>query len=127
MAAAHQLRKSPVRARGVQDSDEGRRRDQIGHRAASIRRHAPSHARGPAQGGAPPRPAGPALGPVTLFMDKDIMRISGESLIGQHAVRGTNGSLKGTDAALGTALEPAFGGATAQQLEEAFFVFLPSV
>jgi alpha-ketoglutaric semialdehyde dehydrogenase len=52
-------------------------------------------------------------------MDKDIMRISGESLIGQHAVRGTNGSLKGTDAALGTALEPAFGGATAQQLEEA--------
>jgi 2,5-dioxopentanoate dehydrogenase len=52
-------------------------------------------------------------------MDTDTMQILGESLIGQKAVRGANGSIKAIDAASGSPLEPAFGGATAADLEEA--------
>jgi 2,5-dioxopentanoate dehydrogenase len=47
------------------------------------------------------------------------MEISGDLLIGKHTVRGTNGSIKGIDAATGEALAPAFGGATLEQLEQA--------
>jgi alpha-ketoglutaric semialdehyde dehydrogenase len=52
-------------------------------------------------------------------MDTDNMQILGESLIGQKAVHGTNGSIRATDAASGAPLEPAFGGVTAADLEEA--------
>src|ERR1700727_1558843 len=52
-------------------------------------------------------------------METDTMQILGESLIGQKAVRGANGSIKDFDAESGSPLEPAFGGATAADLEEA--------
>ena len=47
------------------------------------------------------------------------MNIASELLIGSHAVPGTNGTVKGIDAATGEALEPAFGGATRAQLDQA--------
>ncbi|SDE03945.1 aldehyde dehydrogenase (NADP(+)) [Paraburkholderia lycopersici] len=47
------------------------------------------------------------------------MQIAGNLLIGQKAVRGTNGLIRGLDAATGTALEPAFGGATRADLDAA--------
>ncbi|KQT87465.1 aldehyde dehydrogenase (NADP(+)) [Aurantimonas sp. Leaf443] len=47
------------------------------------------------------------------------MTIAGENLIGGTGRRGSNGALRGLAAATGEALEPAFGGATASDLEEA--------
>ena len=47
------------------------------------------------------------------------MQISGNLLIGQKAVRGTNGSIRAVNAATGAPIEPAFGGATAADLEAA--------
>src|SRR5476651_1973466 len=47
------------------------------------------------------------------------MEISGDLLIGKQSLRGTNGSIKGTNAATGEPLEPAFGGASLDQLEQA--------
>ncbi|MGV7246609.1 aldehyde dehydrogenase (NADP(+)) [Caballeronia sp. M23-90] len=47
------------------------------------------------------------------------MEISSNLLIGKQSVPGTNGSIKGVDAATGEQLAPAFGGATLAQLEQA--------
>ncbi len=47
------------------------------------------------------------------------MNIASDLLIGGHAVRGTQGTVNGLNAATGEALEPAFGGATLAQLDEA--------
>ena len=45
------------------------------------------------------------------------MEISGDLLIGKQTVRGTNGSIKGINAATGEPLAPAFGGASLDQLD----------
>ncbi|PHY12415.1 aldehyde dehydrogenase (NADP(+)), partial [Caulobacter sp. B11] len=47
------------------------------------------------------------------------MRLTGELLIGGGATRGSQGELRGIDAASGEALEPAFGGATLSDLDAA--------
>lgn len=47
------------------------------------------------------------------------MPITGENLIGGKAVRGTNGEARAYDPTSGTNLEPAFGGATEADLEQA--------
>ncbi|WP_028219823.1 aldehyde dehydrogenase (NADP(+)) [Paraburkholderia oxyphila] len=47
------------------------------------------------------------------------MTLTGQSLIGAASVRGTNGAFHGVDARTGEALEPAFGGATQDDLERA--------
>jgi 2,5-dioxopentanoate dehydrogenase len=47
------------------------------------------------------------------------MPVTGELLIGRSARRGTNGEVFGFDAASGEKLQPAFGGATLDDLEEA--------
>lgn len=47
------------------------------------------------------------------------MPILGELLIGSAAVRGTNGSVHAHAASTGETIEPAFGGASAQQIEQA--------
>lgn len=47
------------------------------------------------------------------------MNISGELLIGRQAVRGGAGTIHAIDAATGATLEPAFGGATPEQLDQA--------
>ena len=47
------------------------------------------------------------------------MPITGELLIGRSARRGTNGEIFGLDAASGEKLQPGFGGATLDDLEEA--------
>src|SRR4051794_29060703 len=47
------------------------------------------------------------------------MPIKGELLIGRSARRGTNGEVFGLDAATGEKLQPGFGGATLDDLEEA--------
>ncbi|WP_354685254.1 aldehyde dehydrogenase (NADP(+)) [Cupriavidus necator] len=47
------------------------------------------------------------------------MTITGELLIGRQSVRGTNGTIHGIDAATGASLDPAFGGATREQLDQA--------
>ncbi|MES2258767.1 MAG: aldehyde dehydrogenase (NADP(+)) [Pseudomonadota bacterium] len=47
------------------------------------------------------------------------MSISGHLLIGARAVPGTNGAIKAIDPATGATLEPAFGGAAPEQLEQA--------
>src|SRR3954447_8550142 len=47
------------------------------------------------------------------------MPIKGELLIGRSARRGTNGEIFGLDAATGEKLQPGFGGATLDDLEEA--------
>ena len=47
------------------------------------------------------------------------MPITGELLIGRSARRGTNGEVFGLDAASGEKLQPVFGGATLDDLEEA--------
>lgn len=47
------------------------------------------------------------------------MPITGENLIGGKAVRGANGEARALDPATGTKLEPAFGGATKADLEQA--------
>jgi NADP-dependent aldehyde dehydrogenase len=47
------------------------------------------------------------------------MQISGNLLIGQTVVRGTNGSIKAINAATGEPMEPAYGGATAADLDTA--------
>jgi len=47
------------------------------------------------------------------------MNIAGELLIGRQSVRGGNGVIHAIDAASGASLEPAFGGATPEQLEQA--------
>jgi len=47
------------------------------------------------------------------------MPITGENLIGGKAVRGANGEARAFDPATGTTLEPAFGGATEADLEQA--------
>ncbi|SPC18362.1 Alpha-ketoglutaric semialdehyde dehydrogenase [Cupriavidus oxalaticus] len=47
------------------------------------------------------------------------MTLTGNLLIGRQSIRGTNGSLHGIDAATGATLEPAFGGATPAQLDQA--------
>ncbi len=47
------------------------------------------------------------------------MTLTGSLLIGGTERRGTNGEIRGLDAATGEKLEPAFGGATADDLEEA--------
>src|SRR3954451_25050971 len=47
------------------------------------------------------------------------MPITGELLIGRSARRGTNGEVFGLDAASGEKLQPGFGGATLDDLEEA--------
>ena len=45
--------------------------------------------------------------------------INGEMFIGNRAVKGTAGELRGVDAATGAAMDPAYGGATREQLDEA--------
>ena len=45
--------------------------------------------------------------------------INGEMFIGSRAVKGTAGQLRGIDAASGEPMEPVFGGATRDQLDEA--------
>ncbi|WP_322044871.1 aldehyde dehydrogenase (NADP(+)) [Paraburkholderia sp. J67] len=47
------------------------------------------------------------------------MTITGQSLIGAMSVRGTQGTFHGIDARTGEALEPAFGGATQDDLQRA--------
>jgi 2,5-dioxopentanoate dehydrogenase len=47
------------------------------------------------------------------------MQISGNLLIGQRSVRGTNGEIKAFDAASGSPIEPTFGGATLADLDAA--------
>ncbi|MEN3367683.1 MAG: 2,5-dioxopentanoate dehydrogenase [Burkholderiales bacterium] len=47
------------------------------------------------------------------------MSITGKLLIGGDAVRGANGSIKAINPASGESLEPAFGGATLEQLDHA--------
>ncbi|MDG2522086.1 aldehyde dehydrogenase (NADP(+)) [Caulobacter segnis] len=47
------------------------------------------------------------------------MTIAGNLLIGATAVRGSNGEIRGVEAATGAAMEPAFGGATTADLEKA--------
>ncbi|HEV3431772.1 MAG TPA: aldehyde dehydrogenase (NADP(+)) [Paraburkholderia sp.] len=47
------------------------------------------------------------------------MTITGQSLIGAMSVRGTHGAFHGIDARTGETLEPAFGGATQDDLERA--------
>lgn len=47
------------------------------------------------------------------------MPINGDMFIGARALRGTDGSLRAVDAATGKPLEPAFGGATIADLEQA--------
>lgn len=47
------------------------------------------------------------------------MNVFGEMLIGSRAVRGANGSVKAVNPATGAAMEPAFGGATPDDLERA--------
>jgi 2,5-dioxopentanoate dehydrogenase len=47
------------------------------------------------------------------------MTIAGNLLIGAAAVRGSNGEIRGVEAATGAAMEPAFGGASAADLEKA--------
>ncbi len=47
------------------------------------------------------------------------MKISGEQLIGRQSVRGTHGVIRAVDPATGETLEPAFGGAAPEQLEQA--------
>ncbi len=47
------------------------------------------------------------------------MTLTGNLLIGRQSLRGTHGTLHAIDAATGTQLEPAFGGATPQQLDHA--------
>lgn len=47
------------------------------------------------------------------------MTLTGDLLIGHQAVRGTSGTLHAIDAASGATLEPAFGGATPAQLDQA--------
>ena len=47
------------------------------------------------------------------------MEISSDLLIGKQSVHGTNGSIKGINAATGEPLAPAFGGASLDQLEQA--------
>jgi NADP-dependent aldehyde dehydrogenase len=47
------------------------------------------------------------------------MNIVGEMIIGSRAVRGTNGSIKAVNPATGESMEPAFGGAGAEDLERA--------
>lgn len=47
------------------------------------------------------------------------MQMSGTLLIGQRAVRGSQGEIKAVNPATGAQLEPAFGGATLAQLNEA--------
>ncbi|CAM3300561.1 aldehyde dehydrogenase (NADP(+)) [Cupriavidus taiwanensis] len=47
------------------------------------------------------------------------MTLTGNLLIGRQSLRGTHGTLHAIDAATGTELEPAFGGATPQQLDHA--------
>ncbi|MFL6733868.1 MAG: aldehyde dehydrogenase (NADP(+)), partial [Sphingomicrobium sp.] len=45
--------------------------------------------------------------------------INGEMFIGSRAVKGSVGELRGTNAETGEQLEPGFGGATPEQLDEA--------
>lgn len=47
------------------------------------------------------------------------MPLTGELLIGHSARRGTNGEIFGLDAATGEKLQPGFGGATLDDLEQA--------
>lgn len=47
------------------------------------------------------------------------MTLTGELLIGRQFIRGTHGTIHGIDAATGATLEPAFGGATPEQLDQA--------
>ncbi|MET0259263.1 MAG: aldehyde dehydrogenase family protein, partial [Methylobacterium sp.] len=47
------------------------------------------------------------------------MTILGEQIIGHAVAKGTNGELKGLDAATGQAIEPAFGGASLADLDRA--------
>ncbi|WP_269713326.1 aldehyde dehydrogenase (NADP(+)) [Caulobacter sp. NIBR2454] len=47
------------------------------------------------------------------------MTIAGNLLIGATAVRGANGEIRGIEAATGAEMEPAFGGATAADLDKA--------
>ncbi|MEO8408802.1 MAG: aldehyde dehydrogenase family protein, partial [Oxalobacteraceae bacterium] len=47
------------------------------------------------------------------------MNILGNLLIGSQAVQGTNGAINGMNAATGAVLEPSFGGATHEHLEQA--------
>jgi alpha-ketoglutaric semialdehyde dehydrogenase len=47
------------------------------------------------------------------------MEISSDLLIGKQTIHGTNGSIKGINAATGEPLAPAFGGASLDQLEQA--------
>lgn len=47
------------------------------------------------------------------------MQISSDLLIGKQSVPGTNGTVKGIDAASGETLEPSFGGATRAQVDAA--------
>lgn len=47
------------------------------------------------------------------------MRLTGELLIGGESRMGTNGQIKGVDPATGETLEPAFGGATRADVEQA--------
>src|SRR5258708_8929528 len=126
MVAADQLREPPMRARRLQGTDEGRRRDPLRHHAPSVRGHASVNPRRPDESRTPPRSARAELGQVRQSGHfnytnriRTIMEISGDLLIGKHTVRGTNGSIKGIDAATGEALAPAFGGATLEQLEQA--------
>ncbi|MGS0897188.1 aldehyde dehydrogenase (NADP(+)) [Burkholderia stagnalis] len=47
------------------------------------------------------------------------MQLTGNLLIGQQSVPGANGSIKAVDASTGSAIEPAFGGATLADLDRA--------
>jgi alpha-ketoglutaric semialdehyde dehydrogenase len=53
-----------------------------------------------------------------MMKDSD-MEVSGHLLVGSAAVRGQNGSIEAIDPATGAVLAPAFGGATAADLERA--------
>ncbi len=47
------------------------------------------------------------------------MQLTGNLLIGQQSVHGSNGSIKAVNASTGAAIEPAFGGATLADLDRA--------
>ncbi|WP_244849391.1 aldehyde dehydrogenase (NADP(+)) [Caballeronia sp. SL2Y3] len=47
------------------------------------------------------------------------MELTGNLLIGQQSVRGTNGTIKAVNASTGAAIEPGFGGATLDDLDRA--------
>src|ERR1700710_1997845 len=54
------------------------------------------------------------------------MSIVGDLLIGAHSLRGDQGEIRAIEAATGKPLEPAFGGASRAQMEEACRLAAPA-